>query len=107
MIWFEIHDLPHRGKWSLNSFNILFIGKSTCPPHFEHFKLQRQIYKHVHKVPKELEAVLDQDTFDKARLYQLDKSNFSFYSEIYSQFEMTVSGLCQCASVARHATTVY
>ena len=53
---------------------------------------QRKLYKEVDKVPKELESVLDQATFDKAKNYQLDKSNFGFWSDVYSQIEMTVSG---------------
>ncbi|ESO88920.1 hypothetical protein LOTGIDRAFT_209825 [Lottia gigantea] len=51
---------------------------------------QRTIYRNATKVPKELENVLDQETFEKARLYQLDKSNFGFWSNIYSQIESTV-----------------
>lgn len=50
---------------------------------------QRQLYKNVLKAPKELDSVLDQETFDKARLYQLEKSNFGFWCDIYSQIEMT------------------
>ena len=43
------------------------------------------------EVPDELKAVLDQETFDKARLYQLDKSNFGFWAGLYSEVETTVS----------------
>ena len=43
------------------------------------------------KVPIELQDVLDEETFEKARLYQLDKSTFGFWSGLYSQIEMTVS----------------
>ncbi len=45
----------------------------------------------VKTVPQELEKVLDGETFEKARLYSLDKSQFGFWSGLYSQFEMTVS----------------
>ena len=34
---------------------------------------QRKIYQTKTTVPKELEKILDQDTFTKARLYALDK----------------------------------
>ncbi|XP_070568575.1 CAAX prenyl protease 1 homolog [Ptychodera flava] len=51
---------------------------------------QRHIYRNVTKVPEAVTAILDQETFDKSRLYQLDKSNFAFWSGIYSQIEMTV-----------------
>lgn len=33
---------------------------------------------------------MDSDTFEKSRLYQLDKSNFSFWSGLYSETEGTV-----------------
>lgn len=42
------------------------------------------------KVPSALEGVLDEETFEKARLYQIDKSNFGFWSGLYSQVESTV-----------------
>lgn len=34
---------------------------------------------------------MDPETFEKSRLYQLDKSNFSFWSGLYSETEGTVS----------------
>ena len=34
---------------------------------------QKKIYKSRLTVPKELESILDQETFSKARLYALDK----------------------------------
>lgn len=34
---------------------------------------------------------MDDETFDKARRYQLDKSNFEFWLHWYSQIESTVS----------------
>jgi len=43
----------------------------------------------VTKVPPEVEEVLDEENFTKARLYQLDKSVFSFWAGLYSQFETT------------------
>ena len=52
---------------------------------------QKRLYKGTKSVPEELRHVLDQETFEKARLYQLDKSNFGFWSGVYSQTEMTVS----------------
>lgn len=33
---------------------------------------------------------MDSETFEKSRLYQLDKSNFSFWSGLYSETEGTV-----------------
>ena len=52
---------------------------------------QRKLYKTVTEVPTELKGVLDQETFEKARLYQLDRSVFGFWSGLYSEVEMTVS----------------
>ncbi|XP_022289103.2 CAAX prenyl protease 1 homolog isoform X1 [Crassostrea virginica] len=51
---------------------------------------QRYLARTVEKVPKELESVLDQETFTKARLYSLDKSTYGFWSGIYHQIESTL-----------------
>ncbi len=61
------------------------MSKTNC------FYFQRKLYRTVKKVPIELQGVLDEQTFEKARLYQLDKSTFGFWSGLYSQIEMTVS----------------
>lgn len=37
---------------------------------------------------------MDSETFEKSRLYQLDKSTFSFWSGLYSEVEGTVSTFC-------------
>lgn len=50
---------------------------------------QRRIYKTTTHVPPELEQIMDSDTFEKSRLYQLDKSTFSFWSGLYSEVEGT------------------
>lgn len=54
---------------------------------------QRRIYKTTTHVPLELGQIMDSETFEKSRLYQLDKSNFSFWSGLYSEIEGTVSNL--------------
>ncbi|XP_062615382.1 CAAX prenyl protease 1 homolog isoform X2 [Saccostrea cucullata] len=51
---------------------------------------QKYLAKTVTEVPAELEKVLDQETFTKARLYSLDKSTFGFWSGIYHQLESMV-----------------
>lgn len=48
-------------------------------------KRQRKIYNDSKTVPSELSGVVDQETFDKARLYNLDKSNFGFWSGLWNQ----------------------
>ncbi|XP_019063282.1 CAAX prenyl protease 1 homolog isoform X2 [Fukomys damarensis] len=50
---------------------------------------QRRIYKTTTHVPLELEQIMDSETFEKSRLYQLDKSTFSFWSGLYSEVEGT------------------
>ncbi|XP_041353885.1 CAAX prenyl protease 1 homolog [Gigantopelta aegis] len=55
---------------------------------------QRNVYKTSTKVPDVLQDVLDKETFEKARLYQLDKSNFGFWSDLYSQVESTLILVC-------------
>nr|XP_057946485.1 CAAX prenyl protease 1 homolog [Doryrhamphus excisus] len=51
---------------------------------------QRKIYRSTTHVPHELEKIIDSETFEKSRLYQLDKSNFSFWSGLYSETEGTL-----------------
>jgi len=53
--------------------------------------VQHKLYKTMRKVPLSLEGVLDEETFEKARLYQLDRSQFGFWAGLYSQLELTVS----------------
>jgi len=53
--------------------------------------VQHKVYRTVRDVPLSLEGVLDKETFEKARLYQLDRSRFGFWSGVYSQLELTVS----------------
>ncbi|KAI0232186.1 CAAX prenyl protease [Lamellibrachia satsuma] len=48
------------------------------------------LYKSAHEVPAELKDVLDKETFEKARLYQIDKREFGFWSGLYSQVETTL-----------------
>ncbi|XP_032402292.1 LOW QUALITY PROTEIN: CAAX prenyl protease 1 homolog [Xiphophorus hellerii] len=51
---------------------------------------QRKIYRTTIHVPEELGKIMDPETFEKSRLYQLDKSNFSFWSGLYSEIEGTL-----------------
>jgi len=53
-------------------------------------KRQRRLYETAKEVPSELNDVMDQETFEKARLYSLDKSIFGFWSSLWNQFETTV-----------------
>uniref|UniRef100_A0A674GEG4 CAAX prenyl protease n=1 Tax=Taeniopygia guttata TaxID=59729 RepID=A0A674GEG4_TAEGU len=51
---------------------------------------QRRVYRTTTHVPQELGQIMDSETFEKSRLYQLDKSTFSFWSGLYSEVEGTV-----------------
>uniref|UniRef100_A0A8B9LMH1 CAAX prenyl protease n=1 Tax=Astyanax mexicanus TaxID=7994 RepID=A0A8B9LMH1_ASTMX len=51
---------------------------------------QRRIYRSTMHVPTELGKIMDSETFEKSRLYQLDKSNFGFWSGLYSETEGTL-----------------
>ncbi|XP_053310704.1 CAAX prenyl protease 1 homolog [Spea bombifrons] len=51
---------------------------------------QRKIYRTTTHVPAELGNIMDPETFEKSRLYQLDKSTFGFWSGLYSEVEGTL-----------------
>ncbi|CAH3186717.1 unnamed protein product [Porites evermanni] len=51
---------------------------------------QHKVLKHTKDVPVELKDALDHESFEKARVYQLDRSSFGFYSGAYSQLETTL-----------------
>ncbi|KAI7804476.1 CAAX prenyl protease 1 homolog [Triplophysa rosa] len=51
---------------------------------------QRKVYRTTMHVPTELGKIMDSETFEKSRLYQLDKSNFGFWSGLYSETEGTL-----------------
>ncbi|XP_074790635.1 CAAX prenyl protease 1 homolog isoform X2 [Natator depressus] len=55
---------------------------------------QRKVYRTTTHVPWELGQIMDSETFEKSRLYQLDKSTFSFWSGLYSELEGTMILLC-------------
>uniref|UniRef100_T1JP94 CAAX prenyl protease n=1 Tax=Strigamia maritima TaxID=126957 RepID=T1JP94_STRMM len=51
---------------------------------------QFKVYKNTKTIPNELVGILDEETFTKARLYQIDKSTFSFWMSFYAQIEATL-----------------
>ncbi|XP_041463404.1 CAAX prenyl protease 1 homolog [Lytechinus variegatus] len=51
---------------------------------------QRNIYRNTKEVPSSLRDVIDNETFEKARLYGLDKSSFGFWHGIYEQIESSI-----------------
>ncbi|KAG1683888.1 CAAX prenyl protease 1 [Nymphon striatum] len=51
---------------------------------------QRQIYINTTEVPQDLKGILDIEGFEKARKYQLDRSNFGFWHGIWGQLESSL-----------------
>ncbi|MGH0133551.1 UNVERIFIED_CONTAM: hypothetical protein FKN15_035330 [Acipenser sinensis] len=56
----------------------------------QHLEQKRKVYRSTTHVPTELGNIMDTETFEKSRLYQLDKSTFSFWSGLYSETEGTL-----------------
>ena len=52
--------------------------------------VQYSLFRRTTTVPTELREVLKKETFDKARLYQIENKRFSFFSNLYHQIELTV-----------------
>ncbi len=48
------------------------------------------VEKQTQHVPVELKDVIDQETFEKSRVYAIDKGLFSFVRGFYSQIETYV-----------------
>ena len=55
---------------------------------------QRHIYRTRTTVPAELEGIMKKETFDKARIYSLDKAQFSAVQGVFSQGR-TIQGINQ------------
>ena len=68
--------------------------------------LQYKVYKTTKCIPYELKDNLKKETFEKSRLYEMDKSKLGFMSGIYSQIEATVSEI-EYFNVKRFAITFY
>ncbi|KAF6032677.1 ZMPSTE24 [Bugula neritina] len=51
---------------------------------------QRCIYTNAKSVPAEIESIMDQETYDKSRRYQLDKTNFGLVHGVFNQIETAV-----------------
>ena len=62
---------------------------------------QRRLYKTVTEIPENLKEVMDQETFTKARLYNLDKSNFGFWVGLWGEIESSVSFAIAFPSMSR------
>nr|CAD7423331.1 unnamed protein product [Timema monikensis] len=51
---------------------------------------QHRIYKNTIDVPSELKGIMTEETYQKARLYGLDKSTFGIFKDIFSIIEATL-----------------
>ena len=51
---------------------------------------QHKVYCDTDDVPVELYDYIDEETFEKSKSYQIDKSYFGFISGLFSQIESTV-----------------
>lgn len=59
---------------------------------------QRRVYREKKEPPVELKDIMEKDSYDKARAYSIDKSNFSLISGAFDQIIGTVSSLLSLAS---------
>ncbi len=55
--------------------------------------MQRKVYKNSLSLPDEVKEIMDEKIFDKSRIYQLDKSSYSFARDLYKQLEFLVRAL--------------
>jgi STE24 endopeptidase len=46
--------------------------------------LQHKIYQQADKVPEELKEIISEETYNKARVYGLDKSSFGIVKEFFA-----------------------
>lgn len=80
------------GTCFLLLLNLFYVLKNPgCRLKVAFLVFQRRVYRTTTHVPQELGQIMDSETFEKSRLYQLDKSTFSFWSGLYSEVEGTVS----------------
>ncbi|CAN7989280.1 unnamed protein product [Ixodes hexagonus] len=81
-----------RPYWTVENIFIFALAVSWIAYLWETYLSYRQytLCKKTSRVPAEVSAITDQETFSKARLYQLDKSKFGFYAGLWNQFETTL-----------------
>jgi hypothetical protein len=48
------------------------------------FLLQHKVYQQAVKVPEELRDIINEETYNKARVYGLDSSSFSIVKELFN-----------------------
>ena len=60
---------------------------------FFSFNMQHQVYKKSSKPPQEIEEHFSNDTFQKARLYGLDKSGYGIAHGLFNQIFSSVGAI--------------
>ena len=78
------------------SLPIQLIMHNYCLSDHDISTVQRRVYRTLLAVPPELEGKIDQNTFDKSRRYQLDKSTFSLVFGLFKELEFLVGDSCPC-----------
>uniref|UniRef100_A0A131XUB8 CAAX prenyl protease n=1 Tax=Ixodes ricinus TaxID=34613 RepID=A0A131XUB8_IXORI len=81
-----------RPYWTVQNIFIFALAVSWIAYLWETYLSYRQykLCKSTSRVPAEVSSITDQETFSKARLYQLDKSKFGFYAGLWNQVETTL-----------------
>jgi STE24 endopeptidase len=51
---------------------------------------QRRVYQNTKTLPKEAEHLMDEETFQKSRLYSLDKKNYSLIKGFYDMVQVSI-----------------
>ncbi|PIK60139.1 putative CAAX prenyl protease 1-like [Apostichopus japonicus] len=76
---------PETIFWSIFTFMwIVYIWESYLSHR------QKETFERTKEVPEPLRDILDQETFEKSRLYQLDKARFGFWHGVFGQTESTL-----------------
>jgi len=84
-------DAPAFDFWSHIDILNCVIGFSWVMYFWEMYlsHRQRRLYRSTTSVPVELKDTIDDETFQKARAYSIDKSVFGFWNGLYGQSEGT------------------
>ena len=58
--------------------------------------LQHKLVENTEKLPEELDGLFNAETFRKTRLYHIDKHNFAFWKDLFSQISLSVRCNVEC-----------
>lgn len=87
--------IPDLGTWEGKIF-VGILGFSWATYMWEEYLAyrQRRVYREKVEPPKELKGIMERVTYDKARAYSLDKSNFSLIEGAFNQVLSTGIMVC-------------